>query len=105
MSDSITLRVTRYRPDKDREPAYQDYDVPLREEWTVLDTPSPQQDNGSDCGVFLLSTAKAIGLGLEPSVYGPRDIPTLRKKIVAELLNGGLEGEFDPVGNTGESRL
>ena len=37
MSDSITLRVTRYRPDKDREPAYQDYDVPLREEWTVLD--------------------------------------------------------------------
>lgn len=80
-------------------------DLYVDEEWTVLDTPSPQQDNGSDCGVFLLSTAKAIGLGLEPSVYGPRDIPTLRKKIVAELLNGGLEGEFDPVGNTGESRL
>jgi fumarate reductase iron-sulfur subunit len=37
MTDSITLRVTRYRPDKDREPAWQDYEVPLREEWTVLD--------------------------------------------------------------------
>jgi fumarate reductase iron-sulfur subunit len=37
MTDSITLRVTRYRPDKDREPAYQDFDVPLRKEWTVLD--------------------------------------------------------------------
>ena len=37
MDDKITLRVTRYRPDKDREPSWQDYDVPLRDEWTVLD--------------------------------------------------------------------
>ena len=34
---SIRSEVTRYRPDKDTEPAWQDYDVPLREEWTVLD--------------------------------------------------------------------
>jgi len=37
VDDRISLRVTRYRPDKDREPSWQDYDVPLREEWTVLD--------------------------------------------------------------------
>ncbi|MGH3334627.1 MAG: succinate dehydrogenase/fumarate reductase iron-sulfur subunit, partial [Nocardioides sp.] len=37
MDDRISLRVTRYRPDKDSEPSWQDYDVPLREEWTVLD--------------------------------------------------------------------
>jgi fumarate reductase iron-sulfur subunit len=37
MADSITLLVTRYRPDKDREPASQEYDVPLRKELTVLD--------------------------------------------------------------------
>ncbi len=37
MDDQISLRVTRYRPDKDLEPSWQDYDVPLREEWTVLD--------------------------------------------------------------------
>jgi Ulp1 family protease len=75
------------------------------EEWSVLPTASSQQDNGSDCGVFLLTTAKAVAVGLEPSVYGPSDITTLRKKIVAELMNGGLEGDFDPAGGSSESRL
>src|SRR6476620_3853849 len=37
MSDSISMHVTRYRPDKDTEPGWQVYDVPLRKEWTVLD--------------------------------------------------------------------
>jgi fumarate reductase iron-sulfur subunit len=35
--EQIELHVTRYRPDKDTEPGCQEYDVPLREEWTVLD--------------------------------------------------------------------
>jgi succinate dehydrogenase/fumarate reductase-like Fe-S protein len=34
--DKIELRVARYRPDKDVEPGWQEYEVPLREEWTVL---------------------------------------------------------------------
>ena len=34
---TIGLRVARYRPDTDSEPGWQEYDVPLREEWTVLD--------------------------------------------------------------------
>ncbi|GAB3972267.1 succinate dehydrogenase iron-sulfur subunit [Actinoallomurus acanthiterrae] len=37
MPDHITLRVTRYRPEEDTEPGIQDYEVPLREEWAVLD--------------------------------------------------------------------
>ncbi|OGM39859.1 sentrin/sumo-specific protease [Aspergillus bombycis] len=66
------------------------------EEWRVLPSVSPQQDNGSDCGVFLLSTAKAVAIGIEPLSYCARDIVLLRKKIVAELMAGGLEGDFDP---------
>jgi succinate dehydrogenase iron-sulfur subunit len=36
-AESITLRVTRYRPEQEAEPTSQDYDVPLRKEWSVLD--------------------------------------------------------------------
>jgi len=34
---TITLNVTRYRPDKDRAPTTQSYVVPYREDWVVLD--------------------------------------------------------------------
>ncbi|KAL4815722.1 hypothetical protein BDW67DRAFT_191366 [Aspergillus spinulosporus] len=68
------------------------------DEWEVLPSESPQQDNGSDCGVFLLTTAKAVALNIEPLAYGARDTPLLRQKIVAELINGGLEGDFAPDG-------
>ncbi len=37
MTDSIRLQVTRFRGDEDSEPRTQEYDVPLRKEWTVLD--------------------------------------------------------------------
>ncbi|HEY3263321.1 MAG TPA: succinate dehydrogenase/fumarate reductase iron-sulfur subunit [Pseudonocardiaceae bacterium] len=37
MPDTITLQVARYRPDIEREPTLQDYVVPLRKEWAVLD--------------------------------------------------------------------
>ncbi|MQA06406.1 MAG: succinate dehydrogenase iron-sulfur subunit [Streptosporangiales bacterium] len=37
MVDTVTLRVTRYDPDVDDEPRQQDFDVPLREDWVVLD--------------------------------------------------------------------
>ncbi|KAL4865015.1 hypothetical protein BDV12DRAFT_175281 [Aspergillus spectabilis] len=76
----------------------------VEDEWKVLPSQSPQQDNGSDCGVFLLSTAKAVALDIEPLCYGPRDTRLLRKKIVAELMNGGLEGDFHP-GAGDEARM
>ena len=37
MADSIRLSVTRWRPDKNTPPGPQEYEVPLRKEWTVLD--------------------------------------------------------------------
>lgn len=37
MLDDITLQVARYRPEQEREPTTQSYQLPLREEWTVLD--------------------------------------------------------------------
>lgn len=64
-------------------------------EWKVLPGVSPQQNNGSDCGVFLLTTAKLVALGL-PLNYSAGDIPTIRRRIVGELMNGGFDGEFDP---------
>ncbi len=37
MADTITLEVTRYRPDREGEPTVQEYEVPLRRDWAVLD--------------------------------------------------------------------
>ena len=37
MADSITLRVSRYRPESETQPTVQEYEVPLRKEWAVLD--------------------------------------------------------------------
>jgi len=34
---TITLEVFRYRPDKDKEPTFQSFTVPFREDWVVLD--------------------------------------------------------------------
>ncbi|KLJ05331.1 hypothetical protein EMPG_11178 [Blastomyces silverae] len=70
-------------------------DLFVEEEWRVLPSISPQQNNGNDCGVFLLTTAKLVSLG-KPLRYGARDIPEIRKRIVAELMNGGFFGDFDP---------
>jgi fumarate reductase iron-sulfur subunit len=35
--DTITLQVARYRPESDSAPSLQEYEVPMREEWAVLD--------------------------------------------------------------------
>jgi fumarate reductase iron-sulfur subunit len=37
-ADRITMRVARYRPDEEEAaPTFQDYEVPLRKDWVVLD--------------------------------------------------------------------
>lgn len=75
------------------------------DEWTLLPSRSSSQDNGSDCGAFLLSNAKAIAIGIDPRAFSAADINMLRKKIVAELINGGLRDEFDPIEKTGIALL
>jgi succinate dehydrogenase iron-sulfur subunit len=37
VKDHITLEVTRYRPERESEPSFRKYDVPLRKDWAVLD--------------------------------------------------------------------
>ena len=37
MAAKIALEVTRYHPERDKEPGLQTYEVPLRKEWVVLD--------------------------------------------------------------------
>ncbi|MCJ1359203.1 MAG: Smt3-specific protease [Icmadophila ericetorum] len=65
-------------------------------EWKFhTSAPSPSQDNGRDCGVFLATTAKMITLGYDPiRSYCSTDIDLQRRRMVAELINGGFEGDF-----------
>ena len=68
------------------------------EEWNVVlpEGGGPQQSNGSDCGVFTVTTAKMVLLGIDPAAYSCEDIPLQRKRMVAELMNGGFTEEFEP---------
>ena len=37
MSETVTLAVARYRPEQDTDPSFQEYEVPLRRDWVILD--------------------------------------------------------------------
>src|SRR5262249_18363040 len=37
MPDTITLEVARYSPERDREPQFDSFSVPLRNDWVILD--------------------------------------------------------------------
>ena len=72
-------------------------------EWTVIEDPmysglgkGPTQNNINDCGVFTVTTAKMLVLGVDPLAVSAKDMPLQRRRIVAELLNGGFSGEFEP---------
>ena len=45
MTDTITLQVTRYRPDRETEPTVEQFDVPLHRDWAVLDGLNHIKDN------------------------------------------------------------
>ena len=65
-------------------------------EWKSAGKAGPRQTNGSDCGVFTVTTAKMIMLGVDPMAYSAADIPMQRRRMVAELLNRGFTGDFEP---------
>ena len=72
-------------------------------EWEVVEDPAlagrgkgPRQSNSSDCGVFTITTAKMISLGVEPMAITASDMPLQRKRVVVELVNGGFHGDFEP---------
>lgn len=69
------------------------------EEWAVptgTHGVGPRQSNMSDCGVFTCTTARMVALGVDPMAYGGEDMGVQRGRMAAELLNGGLFGDFDP---------
>ena len=37
MPDKIVLEVTRYRPEQETEPTIQEYEVPITQDWVILD--------------------------------------------------------------------
>jgi fumarate reductase iron-sulfur subunit len=45
MPPSVTLAVTRYRPEQESEPSLQTYEVPFRNDWVVLDALNYIKDN------------------------------------------------------------
>ena len=72
-------------------------------EWEVVEDPAlagrgkgPRQTNGSDCGVFTITTAKMISLGVDPMAITAGDMPLQRRRLVLELVNGGFHGDFEP---------
>ena len=74
-------------------------DAFLDEEWSCVKYRAPQQCNGWDCGVHTILNGLCLGLGIEPSAaYSSDQLPELRKKIAAVLLNHGFKGDFSLVG-------
>ena len=78
-------------------------DAYKEEEWKVVEDPTmpgkgkgPTQANGSDCGVFTVTTAKMISFGVDPMAVSASDMPTQRKRLLAELLNGGFTEDLEP---------
>lgn len=55
----------------------------------TLPQPVPQQNNGIDCGVFMLAFAECLALG-QPPAFAQADIPLLRSKIGAACLKIAL---------------
>ena len=68
----------------------------VEREWKVVNVQGPTQLNGSDCGVFVNTTAKMIALGVDPMAVNGNDMPVQRRRIVAEIINGGFDGELAP---------
>ena len=60
------------------------------EEWVSLAGSSPQQSNSDDCGVFTITTARQLMLQMGAESYSARDIGVQRRRIVAEIVAGGL---------------
>jgi hypothetical protein len=71
-------------------------DAFVESEWRVLNSRSSLQQNGIDCGVFAVTNAKMIVLGVNPLAFNPKDATLQRRRILAELLNGGFHGDFEP---------
>jgi fumarate reductase iron-sulfur subunit len=103
MDRTITLRVARYRPEHDTAPVWQDYEVPLRPEWVVLDALNHVKDEidgtlsyrwscrmgvcGS-CGMMVNGTPKlTCAAYLDDHAPGPLRVEPLRHfPVIRDLI-------------------
>ncbi|KAK4144069.1 uncharacterized protein C8A04DRAFT_28186 [Dichotomopilus funicola] len=64
-------------------------------EWSAFDYAAPRQTNGWDCGVFTITNAMCLALGLNPKLaYTENDMTLQRRRLAAMLTNGGFTGDF-----------
>ncbi|KAJ4307064.1 hypothetical protein N0V88_000439 [Collariella sp. IMI 366227] len=67
----------------------------VADDWTAVDYEAPRQTNGWDCGVFTITNAMCMALGLNPKfAYTERELTLQRRRLAAVLLNEGFKGEF-----------
>lgn len=67
----------------------------VEDEWSALDYVAPRQTNGWDCGVFTITNAMCLALGLDPKLsYTEADMTLQRRRLAAMLTNGGFTGDF-----------
>ncbi|KAI0456040.1 hypothetical protein F5B21DRAFT_513613 [Xylaria acuta] len=65
------------------------------DDWDTKEFGAPQQTNAWDCGMFVITNAMCLALGISPMCYDEEKMPIQRQRIAAMLLNGGFHGEFD----------
>jgi len=114
MADKIVLEIARYAPDRDTEPSFQKFEVPLRKEWVVLDALNYIKDkvdgsltyrwscrmgvcgscgmmvNGEPkltCATFLTKYGNGATVRIEPLRYFPviRDLVTALSDFLVKL--------------------
>jgi hypothetical protein len=65
------------------------------DDWKIEEFDAPPQTNAWDCGMFVITNAMCLALGLAPMCYDEGKMPLQRQRIAAMLLNGGFHGDFD----------
>ncbi|KAM7209568.1 hypothetical protein V8F20_000306 [Naviculisporaceae sp. PSN 640] len=70
-------------------------DAFVEADWKQITYRAPLQTNGYDCGVFTITNAICLALGVDPNAaYTERELTLQRQRLAAILLNGGFKGDF-----------
>ncbi|KAI0424834.1 hypothetical protein F5Y09DRAFT_347319 [Xylaria sp. FL1042] len=67
----------------------------VADDWETQEFGVPRQTNAWDCGVFVITNAMCLALGISPLCYSEKDMAIQRRRLAAVLLNGGFVGAFD----------
>jgi len=78
--------ILRFLADHALDKSVGDFDITQWRKVTYVDD-APQQDNGWDCGMFVILAASFLADGL-PLVYHQGEIDEYRMKVAAAILRG-----------------